>query len=96
MTDIEKIFEDLKKHIRTLQEENTSLETEIESLGGRTRAMEAEIVVLTEAADHDAEIELLERFADHGNWTGSTWTPILKYIDEHPADMAGRILREGK
>lgn len=97
MTEIEELQKevgDLKKENHALSAENLKLEIEVEKL-------EEEVEDLEEAnkkleLQHDALplVNLLERFADHFNWTSSTWTPLLKGIDEHPADMAHRALKE--
>lgn len=40
--------------------------------------------------------KVLEMFADHRNWTNGRFTPVVNGIDEHPADIAGRVLNENK
>lgn len=38
---------------------------------------------------------VLERFADHRNWTPERkYAPAIKELDDHPADVAARVLRE--
>lgn len=92
MTEIEELQKevvDLKKENHDLSAENLKLEIEVERLEEEVEYLEEE-----NANDSFEYVKVLESFADHFNWTGSTWTPLLKGIDEHPADMAHRALKE--
>ncbi len=98
IAELEATIADLEKELTASENECGKHEEEIDTLAQKLNDAEKQIDELEDELETPSGyVPLLERIADHGNWTDNAWTPKFKgHHDDHLADEADRVLREGK
>jgi predicted nuclease with TOPRIM domain len=87
---------DLKDELKLSEDECGKHETEIEKLEKDIEELEETVSELENAPSTGPYVAVLERFADHRNWVDGRYAPVINEIDDHPADVAGRVLQENR
>lgn len=83
---------------QTETDEVKALRQELDDANQRIIDLQREYEALKEDADGhecyapDSAIEQVKLFADHANWQGNTWAPVMQYIERDPVTLANQIL----